>query len=149
MDPPNYCHAVDIETLEWIKRRNRDRDSTGVVTTILSENCPPREILSWMLDNQIEDFSLEQAAQMGYYDIVSRCQTKSQFFPDYPDYNVLCWEIDTGKKLSYYNRSIIPCLVGGRKRYIEAVTASTDGGADVSEFVCRNTYLFRKKVYQK
>ncbi len=140
---PNYCHSVNIETLEWIKRRTLERVTNCDVIFILNKNCPTREILNWMLDNDIEEFSLEQVAMMGYYDILERSyirpNLRSRFAPDYPDYNILCWEIDNGKKLAYYHSSIIPCLVGGGKRYIAAATSSTDGGADISNFVCTNT----------
>ncbi|CAK7994772.1 Hypothetical protein POVR1_LOCUS296 [uncultured virus] len=137
--PPDYCYAQDVPTLQWIKDRNLAMPKRYRNRAYNDQICPPKEVLNWLVESGIYDFSQEKVAKMGYYDILEKCKPRQGWIPSY---HVLCWEISTGRKLSYGGRekeSVIIALVGGGKRYIEGITFSTDGSVDTSDFVCQNT----------
>jgi hypothetical protein len=139
--PPSYCYARNIETLEWIKAKTLVSQPPHIVEYI-NKYCPSRDIIEWMIKNHLLFFSLEEVAKQGYYDILEKCRDK--ICTEFPNYDVICWEIDTRRKIRY-NYDIIPFLVGGGKIYIQGVTASTDGCVDTSYFVCRNVGAKRLK----
>lgn len=161
LSSPGLSYAKDVETIKFIKSRiienidefyyqylrfdiyafkrgyREGRRTKREFANKININCHNLDVLTWMVDNKIYEFIPSKVIDSGYYDILEKCDLTNGI---YPDYNIICWQIDNNKLLKYNNYATAVFLVGGGKSHIMGQSLGDNGHSydEAKWFKCRN-----------